>query len=508
MGSCHSVSAPADAGAVAMELDGSRGEGGGQVVRTVVSLGFLQTRPIVLHSIRANRVKPGMRMQHVAAAGLAAQLCGCRVSGNRTSSAELRLVRSAAPRATVTAAAADSGRGSATNVLQAVLPALLFCAAEGSETPELVLAGGTENPDSTPADSLVHCLVPLLATFGVALHIDVCRGFYPHGGGELRVRCGWAGRARQLQPVKMVLRGEISSCRAFILTDGDLRLASYCKREIEPLLQAMSQLRGVDTAFALECSEKPESSDEAQCGVVVVVATDSGCLLRADAICTAQRSAAGRLKGENYVLGETVTAAVTLMAHQVTSQLQRLLDSGACVDEGDATWLISFMALAAGTSQVRMPSAAALHSKHLPTVMNLVSELTGASFCTRESEDGRSQIVECLGICASPGGSASVHARDSGGGEDIFDVSHVSQLLFGTACRKVTELLGYETHSAVGNHLACKHLHESSPLHRHCCDCSHTLPPFTAVLHQKSGIPHYANDRHVQTVFMLWLLRR
>ena len=79
--SSESLSHPATAGASPVLLDGSFGEGGGQILRTSLSLSALTGRPLRLEKIRAGREKPGLKRQHLTAVKAAAAVCGARVEG-------------------------------------------------------------------------------------------------------------------------------------------------------------------------------------------------------------------------------------------------------------------------------------------------------------------------------------------------------------------------------------------------------------------------------------------
>lgn len=163
-----------------LEIDGSQGEGGGQIVRSAVSLAMVTGTPIKVRQIRAGRRRPGLRRQHLTAVQAAAEICGGRLSGNRIGSPELELVPG-----TVTAGDyrfAVGTAGSTTLVLQTVLPALVT--ATGPST--LVLEGGTHNPMAPPFPFLAKTFLPLLERMGPTVVATLERaGFYPAGGGRI-----------------------------------------------------------------------------------------------------------------------------------------------------------------------------------------------------------------------------------------------------------------------------------------------------------------------------------
>jgi RNA 3'-terminal phosphate cyclase (ATP) len=163
-------------------IDGSTGEGGGQILRTSLALSLVTGQPFRIDRIRAGRQKPGLLRQHLTAVRAAADISDARVSGadlgSRTLSFEPGTVRGGDYRLAVGTA------GSATLVFQSVLPALL-CARERSR---LTLEGGTHNPYAPPFDFLATTFLPLLRRMGAALDARLeTYGFYPAGGGRFVV---------------------------------------------------------------------------------------------------------------------------------------------------------------------------------------------------------------------------------------------------------------------------------------------------------------------------------
>lgn len=165
-----------------LELDGSYGEGGGQLVRTAAALSAITGRPVTIRNIRANRDKPGLAPQHVAAVRAVAALAGASVEG-----AELR---SRSIRFSPHALAGRSFRfdvgtaGSVTLLLQAVLPVMI---ASGKPC-DAEIIGGTDVRMAPPLDYFREVLLELLARMGAQVRLEVRkRGYYPRGGGEVRV---------------------------------------------------------------------------------------------------------------------------------------------------------------------------------------------------------------------------------------------------------------------------------------------------------------------------------
>lgn len=184
------------------------GEGGGQVLRTSLGLSLVTGQPFRIENIRAGREKPGLLRQHLTAVRAAAQVGGAKVTGDaigsRTLTFELGQVQPGQYEFAVGTA------GSATLVLQTVLPALVV--AKGPS--QLTLKGGTHNPWSPPFDFLQKAFLPLLAKMGAKVTAKLIRpGFYPAGGGEFAVEIEPAVDGR-LRPLELMERGEIVSRQA------------------------------------------------------------------------------------------------------------------------------------------------------------------------------------------------------------------------------------------------------------------------------------------------------
>ena len=137
-----------------IRIDGSFGEGGGQILRTSLSLSLATGKPFRIDKIRAGRERPGLLRQHLTAVLAAAEVCGADVEG---------------------------AAGGGTLVFQTVLPALMLA----SEPSRLVIEGGTHNTAAPPFDFLSRTFLPLLERMGPKVQLQFERyGFYPAGGGR------------------------------------------------------------------------------------------------------------------------------------------------------------------------------------------------------------------------------------------------------------------------------------------------------------------------------------
>ena len=196
-----------------LEIDGARGEGGGQIIRSALTLAVLLRRPIRITDIRAGRPKPGLAAQHVTAVRATAAICAAEVAGDTIGSRELAFAPQAGPLAgrymfDVAEAREGGSAGATMLVLQALLPAL--AAADGVS--ELELRGGTHVPWSPPFDFVHDVWLAALRQLGFPATVTLERwGFYPAGGGIVRARIeGMGARLRErLLPLDLIDRGEL-----------------------------------------------------------------------------------------------------------------------------------------------------------------------------------------------------------------------------------------------------------------------------------------------------------
>ena len=229
------------------EIDGSHGEGGGQLLRTACALAAITGEPVRLRNIRARRAPPGLAPQHLTAVTAVAALCEAQTEGLELRSQELVFrpgkLRGGEVRFDVGTA------GSVTLVLQALLPAALVAGAPV----RIHLGGGTDVHAAPPLDYLRYVLLPLLARMGAPVELTLQRrGYYPRGGGEITVAvrpARLAGLRAETPGALQEIRGiaHVSNLPEHIATrmreTAQRMLADLARVEIE------SQLLGRDRAI-------------------------------------------------------------------------------------------------------------------------------------------------------------------------------------------------------------------------------------------------------------------
>ncbi|WP_297063284.1 RNA 3'-terminal phosphate cyclase [Thermococcus sp.] len=159
-----------------VEINGSYGEGGGQILRTAVALSVITGKPVRVYNIRANRPNPGLKTQHLHGILALKELSNARVKGAQVGSTRLEFIPGKPEPKYIRVPIKTAG--SITLVLQALLPAMAFTGGSFEVT------GGTDVPWSPPVDYLKNVTLFALERMGLKVELEIKRrGHYPKGGG-------------------------------------------------------------------------------------------------------------------------------------------------------------------------------------------------------------------------------------------------------------------------------------------------------------------------------------
>jgi len=188
-----------------IEVDGTFGEGGGQILRTSLSLSLVTGKAFRIDNIRAGREKPGLLRQHLTAVLAAAEVGGAQVEGASLGSKCLSFSPGQVRPGNYRFAVGTAGSG--TLVFQTVLPALMLA----SGPSKVVIEGGTHNHAAPPYHFLAHSFIPLIERMGLKVQLQFERyGFYPAGGGRFSADIH---PVKVLTPVQLAPRLEVTSRR-------------------------------------------------------------------------------------------------------------------------------------------------------------------------------------------------------------------------------------------------------------------------------------------------------
>jgi RNA 3'-terminal phosphate cyclase (ATP) len=224
-----------------LEIDGSYGEGGGQILRSALALSLITGQPFRLVNIRARRDQPGLRPQHLTSVASAATISNAEISGAQVNSLTLEF----APRP-VQAGTFQFEVGTA-GAITLVLQTLLLPLCWASETSHLVLGGGTHVPWSPSFHYISDVFLPMVARMGVQARVELHRaGWYPRGGGEIAAMIMPVDR-QGLRSLNLTERGALRQITVYALLSNlpdhiahrESRRATHLLRE---LLEVQPQL--------------------------------------------------------------------------------------------------------------------------------------------------------------------------------------------------------------------------------------------------------------------------
>jgi RNA 3'-terminal phosphate cyclase (ATP) len=227
-------------------IDGSYGEGGGQILRSSLALSLVTGKPFSIHNIRAGRKKPGLMRQHLTAVNAAAEIGLAAIEGNRIGSQAFTFEPEMIKPGNFHFATGSAG--SCTLVFQTILPALLMA----GEPSEIILEGGTHNPYAPPFDFLKKAFLPVINRMGPSVDAVVEKpGFYPAGGGLFKVSVNPAG----LNRINLLERGNITNqtARASV---ANLPV-SIANRELKVVREKLEWNKEVLKAVEVENSQGP-----------------------------------------------------------------------------------------------------------------------------------------------------------------------------------------------------------------------------------------------------------
>jgi len=228
-----------------IEIDGSFGEGGGQILRTSLSLSLVTGKPFHIKKIRMGRDRPGMLRQHLAAALAAAEVGNASMEGAFLGSSSLTFSPTTIKPGKYHFSVGTAGSG--TLVLQTVLPALVTANAPS----ELVIEGGTHNMAAPPFDFLAKSFLPLVEKMGPKVHVQLDRfGFYPAGGGQFVVNIE---PCTDLRPLHLGERGHTSTPKVNAIVANLPR--NIAQREIDTVSELLNL--GMEQTSITETKNSP-----------------------------------------------------------------------------------------------------------------------------------------------------------------------------------------------------------------------------------------------------------
>jgi RNA 3'-terminal phosphate cyclase (ATP) len=334
-------------------IDGSQGEGGGQIMRTALSLSALLGLPVTIENVRANRPKAGLRPQHLTAVKALKEISAAEVEGMAVDS---RRIVFRPGRVKPGNYFFDVGTaGSVTLILQALLPPLALA----SGPSRIKLRGGTHVPFSPPYQYLSEVFLPTLGRMGIKIAVRLEKwGWYPKGGGEMEVDIH---PAEMLAPLVLDQPWEPEEVKVLC---ASANLPRHILERESKTIEALLQERQVTVRFGIQ--EVPSIGQ----GNMVFITAWKG-----------QAAAGFSSLGSKGKPAEQV-------AEEAANSFLAFLDSGAGVDEHLGDQILPYLALAPGHSEILVQSV----SSHLRTNLWAVNQLMPSRLTLKE-EQGLGRVV-------------------------------------------------------------------------------------------------------------------
>lgn len=295
-----------------IKIDGAQGEGGGQILRTALSLSMITGKAFTLTNIRAGRKKSGLMRQHLVCVQSAQQISNANVEGAMLGSQELifqpQHVQAGEYHFQIGSA------GSTTLVLQTILPALLL----QNESSQISIQGGTHNPLAPSADFISMCFLPTLQKIGIEVDFQLENvGFMPIGAGQIRANIyPWLDR----KALNLCERGDVQRIESFA---GCLNLDKTDINQRE--LDTLSKKLNIDQAHQMHMHGVSQGNALA---VLVKFAAHQ----------------------QLFTALGTINRSAERVANGLASEVRQYLGTGAMVDEYLADQLLLPLALGAGGS--------------------------------------------------------------------------------------------------------------------------------------------------------------
>ncbi len=363
-----------------IDVDGSLGEGGGQILRTAVALASVLGKDVRVSNIRAGRSQPGIKAQHLAGVKAAAQICEASVVGAEVGSSKLEY-RPGRPKGGHFHFDVGTA-GSVTLVLQTLMPVLPFA----REATEAQLTGGTDVKWSPPVDYLQMVTLPILRRMGYEGDLRVVRrGYYPRGGGEVRFS------SSPVTGLRVLAR---TSPGGLARIDGVSHATGLPWHVAERQAVAAEKLfsnRGLLIPKITLSHSQSEAGLSPGSGLVLLGTTEKGAFLGADSL------------GERGKPAEEVGT-------EAGQRLVEEVESGMFLDRHMGDMIVPYMALADGVSEVSVSQI----TQHILTNVRVAESLAGVQFDV-QGELGKHGIlrVRGLGLKSSGGSSSSIEVARS-----------------------------------------------------------------------------------------------
>jgi len=326
-----------------IKIDGGQGEGGGQIIRSAITLSAITGKPVDIENIRKNRKIPGLRPQHLLGVKILSKICQARVEGLYVNSTSLKFFPSQGLNLDLQE---DIGTaGSIPLILQVLIPAVSLM----KNSLKLSIIGGTDVPWSPTSDYTKYVLAEALSRIGINFTSEIKRrGYYPKGGGLVETHIQ---PCNNMNPISLIERK----------TNSAKLLCSYShipKELVEKEIQNAKTIldrKGFDCGILI----KEENAADKGCSILIF-SHDRSSVIGSDSIY--QKSLSG--------IGESVA--------------KKFIESNLGVDLCLSDMLVVPLSLIKETSVYRVRQI----TKHLETNLFVASKITGCKYGIGKMDDG------------------------------------------------------------------------------------------------------------------------
>jgi RNA 3'-terminal phosphate cyclase (ATP) len=316
-----------------LKINGAFGEGGGQIVRTAVTLSCITKKPIILENIRHNRKNPGLKPQHLTAIRILQKICNAKVEGVEIGSTSFKFIPNSVNDSTLRE---DIGTaGSISLIFQVLIPVAAIC----QKKLELLIKGGTDVLWSPTIDYTRYVLREAYSKMGINFSMKVMkRGYYPKGGGEIKLE---------------VIPSKIKSISLTERKTKNVKLfCSFSKLSEELIHENIMKIKSklIEEKFIVESIIKKED------------AIDSGSSLLIASI------------EESSIMG--IDSLYDKKTNKFDLDLNKFIQNNLGVDENLADMLVLPASLSKDMTIFRVPKI----SNHLKTNLFVTSKITGCRY--------------------------------------------------------------------------------------------------------------------------------
>lgn len=330
-----------------LKINGNFGEGGGQIVRTAITLSCITKIPIILENIRENRKNPGLKPQHLTAIKILQKVCDATVEGAEIGSTNLKFI----PNAVKDAILREDVRtaGSISLILQVLIPV----SAINQKKLELFIKGGTDVAWSPTMDYTNNVLREAYERLGINFSIELIkRGYYPKGGGEVNLKV----LPSVIKPIFLTNK-KTKKLKIF---------CSYSRLPTQLIKEKIEKIKSklIEKDFDVEVIIKNQNAIDSGSALLIVSVDDES------------------IMGIDSIFDKKI--------NEFRIDLKRILENNLGVDENLADMLVVPASLAEGMTIFRVPRI----STHLETNLYVTSKITGCKYGIGKLPDGFEVRIE------------------------------------------------------------------------------------------------------------------